>query len=126
MFEMCSKSKNAVKINKFKKVIFSIYAKSIDRLRQKVQTAPFKPNEVLVKHVEFAAQFDDGLPELDLPGANLSLHTYFGLDIIALAIILLLFGGWFVAKTVKSAIGICQQVSEQTFPIKLFTKKHLE
>ena len=62
--------------------IFSFSARS-KLLQRKLQSTPFPPAERLVRWVEFAAQFPDGLEELNLPGEQqLGWLAYYSLDVI--------------------------------------------
>jgi hypothetical protein len=66
------------------------YTKNIGVMKAKLDSAPFTSREIFVKHVEYAAQFDDHLGELDLVGGRMSSIQYFGLDFILPAVALFL------------------------------------
>ncbi|CAK5041326.1 unnamed protein product [Meloidogyne enterolobii] len=58
------------------------YTQNAIIVSQKMQMAPFQPKEILLRHVEFAAQFGGNFSELNLEGAKMSNFKYFGLDIL--------------------------------------------
>lgn len=49
---------------------------------RKLRSAPYKPDEIFVKWVEFAHVFEGDLQELSLASAQMSWLTYYSLDII--------------------------------------------
>lgn len=49
---------------------------------RKIHATPFKPEEKLVKWIEYACEFEGDLPELDLAGAKMSFLQLYCLDII--------------------------------------------
>ncbi|KAL7076072.1 hypothetical protein ACQ4LE_004712 [Meloidogyne hapla] len=63
------------------------YSQNAIIVSQKIQKAPFQPKEILLRHVEFAAQFGGNFSELNLEGAKMSSFAYFGLDILFFLII---------------------------------------
>ena len=60
------------------------------RIKRKLELAPFKPREVFLRNVEFAASFDDHFEEFNLHGAKINFFEYFGLDFIIPGLLLIL------------------------------------
>ncbi|GMS93803.1 hypothetical protein PENTCL1PPCAC_15978, partial [Pristionchus entomophagus] len=57
------------------------YSKAAKRVAATIRGRPFSPRELLVKHVEFAAQFGN-VKSLDQEGLNYPLYIYWNLDIL--------------------------------------------
>ncbi|CAJ0589634.1 unnamed protein product [Cylicocyclus nassatus] len=80
----------ADKLRKALKTIISDprYAKNALRLSQMLRNQPIAPEELLLRHAEFAAKFGR-IPNLDSYGRHLSTMQYFLLDIAALAAVVI-------------------------------------
>ncbi|KAH7720030.1 Protein UGT-49 [Aphelenchoides avenae] len=58
------------------------YRNNMEMVSRKLRSAPYKPDEIFVKWVEFAHVFEGDLQELSLASAQMSWLTYYSLDII--------------------------------------------
>ncbi|KIH64394.1 hypothetical protein ANCDUO_05292 [Ancylostoma duodenale] len=58
------------------------YARKAARLSQMLRSQPISPQELLLRHAEFAARFGK-LPNLDPHGRHLSVVQYYLLDVVA-------------------------------------------
>ncbi|KAI1706221.1 UDP-glucoronosyl and UDP-glucosyl transferase domain-containing protein [Ditylenchus destructor] len=56
------------------------YSNKMKILSRKLNRAPFKPAQVFVENVEFAAEFEGDFEELNLAGTELNFFQYFMLD----------------------------------------------
>ncbi|ETN73818.1 glycosyltransferase family 28 protein [Necator americanus] len=77
------------------------YAKNAMLLSQILHNQPISPQELLLRHAEFAARFGQ-IPNLDSYGRHLSLVQYYSIDIvatlIAVPILFLVFSAFIVRK----------------------------
>jgi len=84
------------------------YASKAKEVSSKLRAAPFPAQERLVKWVEFAAEFPDGLPELNLPGdEELGPLVYYSIDVILASVVMLLVLGGIaviILRTVVKAV----------------------
>lgn len=79
------------------------YRFNAELVKQKLRTSPFTPAEIFVKWTEYAAQFDDHLPDLNLASAKMSFITFYCLDIIVPAVFLLALALRYMLRFVASA-----------------------
>ncbi|KAI1716699.1 UDP-glucoronosyl and UDP-glucosyl transferase domain-containing protein [Ditylenchus destructor] len=56
------------------------YSNKMKTLSRKLHRVPFKPAQVFVENVEFAAEFEGDFEELNLAGSDLNFFQYFMLD----------------------------------------------
>lgn len=73
---------------------------------RKLRSAPYKPDEIFVKWVEFAHAFEGDLHELSLASAQMSWLTYYSLDIIFPLLALaaaFLYGGYHILRLLVTA-----------------------
>lgn len=54
----------------------------METVARKIRATPFKPEDKLVKWIEFASEFEGDLSELDLAGAKMNFVQLYCLDII--------------------------------------------
>ncbi|KAI1707069.1 UDP-glucoronosyl and UDP-glucosyl transferase domain-containing protein [Ditylenchus destructor] len=85
------------------------YSIKMKTLSRKLHRVPFKPAQVFIENVEFAAEFEGDFEELNLAGWELNFFQYFMLDFF---IPLALFSIAVVAVTAKAILRILRWLRE--------------
>jgi hypothetical protein len=89
--------------------IFRYHERALD-LKAKIANMPIKPEELFVKHVEFAERFDI-TKDLELDSADDTLIEQFNLDIIGLALLFLALSVFFMYKFLRYLYSVFVLVS---------------
>ncbi|KAH7696483.1 CRE-UGT-62 protein [Aphelenchoides avenae] len=86
------------------------------RIKLKLQSHPFRPQERFIKWVEFAAEFPD-LSELNLAGAELNAFVYHSLDVVVPVVLLVVILFYSLYYTVKRVLCLLLVPSRAKFKI---------
>lgn len=91
--------------------------KNAQLLQRKMRLRPFSAAERLVRWVEFAAEFPDGLAELNLPGEELGWLAYYSIDVMLVSLLVLAVSFWVVmviiGKSVKMVVCLVVRKKEK-------------